>query len=90
MKVYLVKNEYCDYQAYTNGECLLGIYSTPELAIRGRNAFVAEDLLNALGLENPARLSLTCCGDPEIISFSRSGGDPVMSGIYTITEYIVD
>lgn len=90
MKVYVIKNEYCDYEEYTNGELLLGISSTYELAIQARDAFVSKDAALASGVDNPAQISITEEGDPEVISFARQGGRPIMSWVYTITEWDVD
>lgn len=81
MKVYLVFNEYYDYNEYSGGSMLVGVYSSMESAISARNDFVAEEM------NCPAKQSIDAENNPVITKFFN--GKMCEEITFTIEEWLV-
>ena len=87
MKVYLVHNEYYDYDENMNGSILLGIYSSDKLAKQARDSFVTDELNECEEMDCPAILSMDADCNPMVAKFRN--GEPVGECTFTIEEWTV-
>lgn len=88
MKVYLVHNEYYDYDEYAGGSMLLGIYSSMELAVSARNDFVAAELAEAAEMNYPVHTSTDAENNPVITYLCND--EAVKDDTFSIEEWTVD
>lgn len=87
MKVYLVHNEYYDHEEYTNGSVLLGIFSSMERAIEGREKSIASDLEECTNMGTTTSTSMDSDNNPIISIFSD--GKLSAEYVFTIEEWTV-